>query len=1538
MKSLKIKKIAFIVSLLIIGISAAPPASAQNLSDYTAYPPFITSGAPPLTMFVMSKNHKLFYKAYTDIVDLNDDGVVDSSYNDSIDYYGYFDANKCYDYVGGGSRRFEPYSLATGTNMHSCSGHWSGNFLNWATMSRIDLIRKVLYGGLRQVDTNTTTVLGRALLPRDGHSWVKTYTGSDISSFTPFNWTNITLCNTNTAATENSSLLFVMNGYFPYAAGTEGRQCRLEEPGGATLTVDETYNVDVQVCVTGMLEKNCIEYKTGSSASNFKPSGLMQTFGVDRKGTPDSSDDTVKMKFGLMSGSYGANVSGGVLRSNISDLRNSEVDNGNGIILGASRIIKNIDAFKVLQYNYNTGWYNRGGAEGNCVPGEPAILTNGLCASWGNPIGEMLYETIRYFQGQTGPTNEFEPGNPDPGLASLDVENAWADPYDTCPACSKPFAVILSDEYPSYDSDDLPGSFWDSGISTADTPSVQTLMSTANIDTLESIGAAFIGESAGLFDRNCTSKTASFASIRGLCVEEPTKEGAYYLAGLAHYAKTTDLNAVSGDQKMTTYAISTGSIMPNLEFNVSGDKVVVVPIFHDGCPDVSYPGCDSQGDNGDNSKGSMVDFLLCPNDADWTTEQGNGYTYCYDSMWDDAEYGWDYELDVRYRIYVKTGATTITLKTKGIAAAAGHENFAGYAITGVTGAGDYYEIRCGGNAGFSDCDRFDQDETPENERTFTVTGTSTGFLKSPLWYAAKYGGFKDSDGDNTPNLVGEWDDDSDGTPDTYFNAANPLKLESQLAKALTDILNRSSSGTSVSVLATAAEGEGALYQAYFFPSKTEDGEEKKWIGHMHGLFLDTFGNLREDTNQDGRLVYSDDKIVQSFYDTDSGESKVNKFLDADGDGKADSTLPNSTGPISDIKPIWEAGEELALTDPVDRKIYTWVNENHDGVVDAGEFREFKDTEKTTLRPYLRAADDNESADIINFIRGDQITGMRDRLITIPSLNAQKVWKLGDIVYSTPTTVAAPRERYDLLYGDTSYQAFYNQYKNRRNVVYVGGNDGMLHAFNAGFYNPGDDSSTAGVTERGYFDAGAGKTLGQELWAYVPYELLPHLKWLTMPEYTHVYYVDLKPKIVDAQIFTPDADHPNGWGTVLIGGMRMGGKDITVTDTGFSSPTTRTFQSAYFVLDITNPEAPPKLLASFTDNDLNFTTSAPAVIRVTDGGGTAKWLFMVGSGPSDYDGISTGTGVIKIVNLATGALEATFSTGLTNAFMGDAINVDGNLDFNGDVAYIGSSFISGGNWRGRMHRLSIQNQFDPTNWVLSTLYETNTGPVTAAATAAFGTNNKLWIYFGTGRYFTSADATDTSQQRFYGLKDPCWNDTTLTCVTTLTDATLRDTTGIQIFTDASVANAGSDINFNDLYSTSLTYDGWYYNLASKERVLAKSAVLGGAVFFTTFIPNGDECSAGGNSQLWSLYFETGTSYPPEDPPTSTECPSPPCEVPVSGGAIEGLPSAVGIHIGARGGVCKGGVTGFVQQSTGTISQSCQEPPESFRSGVKGWRDF
>jgi type IV pilus assembly protein PilY1 len=96
------------------------------------------------------------------------------------------------------------------------------------------------------------------------------------------------------------------------------------------------------------------------------------------------------------------------------------------------------------------------------------------------------------------------------------------------------------------------------------------------------------------------------------------------------------------------------------------------------------------------------------------------------------------------------------------------------------------------------------------QRTFTVAGGSAGQLKNPLWYAAKWGGFDDQNGNNVPDLPSEWDKDGDGNPDTYFFVVNPLKMEEQLEKAFADILRRASSGATVATL-TSRTGISSLH-------------------------------------------------------------------------------------------------------------------------------------------------------------------------------------------------------------------------------------------------------------------------------------------------------------------------------------------------------------------------------------------------------------------------------------------------------------------------------------------------------------------------------------------------------------------------------------------------------------------------------------------------------------------------------------------------------------------------------------------------------
>lgn len=1582
----------FMLMVLPPGISAPPPAF---LRDYRADPPFMAENVPPLVMFLMSRDHKLFYKAYNDVSDLDDDGVIDPTYKDSIDYYGFFDPNKCYTYSGS---RFEPATAATGANSHFCTGQWSGNFLNWATMARIDVVRKVLYGGYRTTDSANTTVLTRTTLPRDAHSWAKVYNGADLGSLIPFGWSSITFCNTNTLKTENSGLVMIKNGFYPYAASTEGKQCRKTLPsGGSDLNPDYTYNVDVLVCDKNIgLETNCQEYRTGGT-STYKPVGLMQRFGVSTKGTRTTSDDSITMYFGLMTGSYGGNVSGGVLRSNIADVPTNEVANTTGIIKGSAKIIKNLDNLRITQYNYNTGWYDYGGTEGTCVPSEPTTLTDGTCNSWGNPIGEMLYETIRYYQGQKAPTSQFD--NSDSGLSSLTQEAQWDDPYETFPYCAKPFAMIFSDIFPSYDSDQLPGSYWYSAISTSDTPNVQTLLTNSNINTLEGIGNVFIGESAGTYDRNCTAKPGDFKNIRGLCVEEPTKFGAYYTAGLAHYAKTTDLHAPGagtigqGDQKMTTYAVATASPIPNLTFTVGGNEVQLIPTFYD---------------DDDSSKGELVDFQICqPTDAYWITEQGNGYTSCFDILWDDAEYGWDYDLDIRYHIYVKTTSTEITVKVRGLYAAAGHLDYAGYLISGVSNPGEYNDIKCGGSAGFSDCDRYDGNEDPVKERTFTVTGSLTGFLKNPLWYAAKYGGFIDTDNDNTPNLRIEWDKDVSGepgydVPDTYFYASNPLKLEEQLTAALAGISKTVASGTGASILATTGEGEGVTVQAFFLPTKIDSvtGIELNWQGYLHSILLDSEGNLREDTNSNQTLDMVSDYVIKMRYVQNLG-TLVDLYSDSNGNGIPDDCTGGTEFcqvtlgiPIEDVyyppyqtantwRPLWNAGYKLWERNESTRVIYTSLtgtdiySYNPLSYDSADSFVAANVDSEPDLVKYLRAPGNTlakqktNAKRIINYIRGKDRANYRPREMNIGG--TPFVWKMGDIIYATPTVVAKPAENFDLIYGDTSYTAFFTQYKKRRQVVYAGANDGMLHAFNAGCYDAAQHKYYSDVDGSGNCVSGS-HTLGEELWSFIPRELLPHLRWLTLKNYRHVYYVDLKPKVTDVKIFCDASgnppncisgqsgvSHPGGWGTILIGGLRLGGKEIP-TESGIGD-----FSPSYFALDITDPETPPKLLWTFRDiNNLGQTSSYPAVARILDKDNNGnviadKWFMVVGSGPKGYDKFSDVSsdqnGIVFVVNLKDVSDVTTFSAPDNDSFMADPITIDVGLNYKVDVSYIGETYKSGQNWEGKMLRLTTANDPDPANWTLSTLMDTDPSndntinkPITSAPSATLDNRGNLWVFFGTGKFWGSTDKANTDTQSFYGVKDGCkpWLDTNYNCTTPMTDFLdvssvtvdigATDITGVPAGVDSTFCGSGARTEWCDLLNAIHNKDGWVIDFPGVpghsayigERSLNKPLVLGGLTVFTTYIPNTtDACLSEGDAYVYAPFYETGTAY--KKYVFKEEMTTQPATVGRDKDLGEGLASGVSAAV-TRGGTLKG----FAQSQTGKIFEIEEITPYAIKSGIAAWR--
>ncbi|MEJ2645825.1 MAG: PilC/PilY family type IV pilus protein [Gammaproteobacteria bacterium] len=397
-----------------------------------------------------------------------------------------------------------------------------------------------------------------------------------------------------------------------------------------------------------------------------------------------------------------------------------------------------------------------------------------------------------------------------------------------------------------------------------------------------------------------------------------------------------------------------------------------------------------------------------------------------------------------------------------------------------------------------------------------------------------------------------------GTTSAYL-ASNSASLLNALNSIFLDIAKRTSSGTAATVVSNSSNGTGAVYQAYYTPSMTLAQNVSggalstvTWVGGVHALFIDKYSYLREDSNQNGKLDdYDTDKIVELRYDPTSGKTVV---------ARATSTDPNvpqgltwTTSALGTLKPIWNAQDRLSdLTDVTTQRTYSdnantgrYVFTLIDGTVEPFDDATFGSGGGNNFR-YLDASNTTEAQKIVDYIRGEEIPGFRNRTIDYKQDGTLRVWRLGDIIHSTPAAVGAPDSGYDVAYGDTTYAAFQQQYANRRQVVYVGANDGMLHAFNGGFWDATQQSfDTVDPT-------GSGATpdpLGSELWAYVPENLLPHLQWLTDPNYNHVYYMDGAIKTFDARIFTPDADHPYGWGTILVAGMRLGGGPFSIDTTG-----------------------------------------------------------------------------------------------------------------------------------------------------------------------------------------------------------------------------------------------------------------------------------------------------------------------------------------------------------------------------------------------------
>lgn len=956
-----------------------------------------TTSATPITMLVASKDHKLFYEAYNDVTDLDGDDNLDIRFVPDIPYYGLFDSDKCYKHSNGDTNNdlFEPISLATiviskrGKPIYKCPGNWSGNWLNYVTTSRIDALRKVLYGGYREKDVNGETILRRAYIPQDTHSWAKEYTseevdGYNINDFTPLSppnsgrrhfFGNVTMvsgtnCSTLSNCTSKPPFLSVVtnspNRVWDWAS-SESPVLNNNTHGGTR----KNYTVRVKACAMEPYT-DCKQY-----GSNWKPVGLLHEYGEDES-----------MYFGLLTGSYNRNMSGGVLRKTISSFRD-EIDTSTGIFKNNAPIVKNFNALAIRDYNNgSTDSRYRGGSF------RTGPMHEGAYVDWGNPVGEMMYEALRYLAGAKSATGVFGTSGSHDNTVGL-TTTTWNSPYENTgdlniQHCSRPNMLVMSDSYPSYDGDQVPGSPY-AGSMSADTKlpgfNAKSLLDTiSDTEGSKVKGLRFVGQSttSNLDYAPSAKNVTSLAYVRGLSPEEPAKLGSYTSAAVAYYAKKNGF-AVPGSPekaKVDSFFVTFSSPTPTIEFTIQGQKVSIVPFAKT-----------INGISTDRKQGAyqptnpIVDVyvrkIINTTTENQSSENGGRPLMEFNIIYEADEQGNDFDMDVD-SLYTlsETADGELEVKVQLQRESTGSNQNIGYVISGTNRDGIYlvtqdkptqldyflntppntYPGYCIGvtspkpsKTKYDACRQLpylNDEANPIVRQTstekFTLGSTNAGFLKDPLWYAAKYGGFSDRNNNGTPDLSSEWDQDGDGVPDSYFLVQNPLKLREALKKAFDGILERSGSGGNIIANSTVLSTDSLVYQGTY--------NSENWSGDL-----------------------------VAYPVTNSGVSST---------------------------PAWKASEQLPS--PSTRKIY------YGSQTPSGTF-----VAKNFIWSYLTTDEAfayfNNDEDLLNYVRGVRTKEERNGG-TLRSRSINNV--LGDISHSAPF------------------------YVKETNTVYIGANDGMLHGFDA----------------------------------------------------------------------------------------------------------------------------------------------------------------------------------------------------------------------------------------------------------------------------------------------------------------------------------------------------------------------------------------------------------------------------------------------------------------------------------------------------------
>ncbi|WP_154067092.1 pilus assembly protein [Pseudomonas sp. CC6-YY-74] len=639
---------------------------------------------------------------------------------------------------------------------------------------------------------------------------------------------------------------------------------------------------------------------------------------------------------------------------------------------------------------------------------------------------------------------------------------------------------------------------------------------------------------------------------------------------------------------------------------------------------------------------------------------------------------------------------------------------------------------------------------------------------------------------------------------------------------------------------------------------------------MVKAFKDILNRIADRTTSAARPAVSASFVSDATDNSIQSNVYATQFSSEDWSGELTKTLINSNG-VQTLQ--WSAKSENQNIVASTRKVMIKDSTNSTSKLKNFTWGNLDSLQQGWLNrdpASLNSGIDSKGADRVAYIRGD-----RSQEGTESTTFRKRSTVIGDIINSSPVVVGTPAylaylaDQIENPNGTNpnykSYAAFRtaNVKTIRKEMIYVGGNDGMLHGFNA-------------------------KT-GKEEFAFIPTEVIKNLYRLTGQNYkggAHHYYVDGSPIVRD--VYFGDAEN-EGWHTILIGTLRAGGK-------------------ALFALDITDP-ANIKLLWEFDssiDSDLGNTFAQPEITRLH----TGQWAVLMGNGYNSINDraalliidIKTGNLLKKLV--APNVVEAgvTLSNGLSSVRGADN-NGDGLVDY----AYAGD--LQGNLWRFDLIKAGAAEGIagDPfarssvttnINSDFKIAYGGNplftardADPITAKRQAItiqpslvrHPSGYGYLVLIGTGKYFENSDANvDTSRaMTLYGV----WDRKTKRQATIAGTARATDRTklGAQQFTsqDDSAEFANEDqieVNAIRLLSqnqikwykdtatdlvddTSVDRWGWKLNLAvnnslTGEMIVNNMAARGQTLFVTSLTPNQDPCKAGADTWLYGISAYTG----------------------------------------------------------------------------------